>query len=100
LVQLFDKGMTVEKSVTLEGKKDRPYHVVGELNKFSITWGPFAEQKKIQVVLYTPESEIDPIDTINEVCSFSLRCSQLMIYFRCLCIYSYPMTRAARKSLS
>jgi len=88
LVELLDKNMTVEKSVTLEGKKDRPYHVVGEQNKFAVTWGPFKEQKNIQVALYTPKSAIDPIDTIQEVRSSSLRCSQLMICFRCLCIYS------------
>ena len=81
MIELFDKEMTSEKSVTLDGRKDRPYHVVGEENKFAVTWGPFSEQKKLQVALYrtVPSgNEIEPIDIIQEVCSASLGCSQLI----------------------
>jgi len=66
--------MTVEKTVKLDGKKDHPYHVIGEHEKFGITWGPFPE-KTIQVALYwtdTSGNELEPIDTFNEVCSSSL----------------------------
>ena len=102
MVELFGKGLTVERTITLDGKKDYPYHVVGERDRFAVTWGPFTEQKKIQVVLYWTDrysNGVEPIDDIKEVCSTSLGFSQLIKYFHCLCIYSGQMTRAARKSL-
>jgi len=94
--------MTVEKTVTLDGKKDRPYHVAGEHEKFSVTWGPFPEEKKIQIALYwtdTSGNELEPIDAVNEVCSSSLCYSQLMNHFYYLCVHSCPMTTVKLKSL-
>jgi DNA-binding NarL/FixJ family response regulator len=70
VVELYDKGMTVEKTVTFGGKKESPYHIVGEHDKFAVTWGPFAEQKKIQVALYWTDAVgngLDPIDTVKEL---------------------------------
>jgi hypothetical protein len=70
LVELFAKGVRVEKTVTLDGKKDRPYHVVGEQGKFAVTWGPFSEQKTIQVALYRTDASgnsIEPIGTLKEL---------------------------------
>ena len=85
LVQLVNKEMTVEKSISLEGKKDCPHHLVGGHDKCAVTWGPFGEQKKIQLALYWTKTAsgngTKPVDTIQEVCSFSLRCSQLMKRF-------------------
>jgi len=101
VIELHDKGMTVEKTVTFDGKKENPYHIVGEHEKFAVTWGPFPEQKKIQVALYWTDAAsngLDPIDAVKEVCGSSLRRSQLLNHFRCLYMYSCPMTRIARKS--
>jgi hypothetical protein len=70
VVELHDKGMTVEKTVTFDGKKENPYHIVGEHDKFTVTWGPFPEQKKIQVALYWSDAAgngLDPIDTVKEL---------------------------------
>ena len=101
VVGLRDKGMTVEKTVTLDGKKENLYQIVGEHEKFAVTWGPFTEQKQIQVTLYwtdTAGNGLEPIDSVQEVRRSSLRCSQLMYHFHCLCTYSCPMTRVEQKS--
>ena len=70
VVGLRDKGMTIEKTVTFEGKKENPYHIVGERERFGVTWGPFTEQKQIQVTLYwtdTAYNGLEPIDSVKEV---------------------------------
>ena len=73
MAQLFGKGVTVEKTATLDGPKESPYHVVGDDKNYAVVWGPFTEKKKIQVCIYWTNSKdngLQPIDKneIKQVC--------------------------------
>ena len=56
IAQLFGKGVSVETTATLDGKKGNPYHVVGDDKNYALVWGPFTEKKTIQVALYWTNS--------------------------------------------
>jgi len=66
VAQLFGKGASFEKTATLDGPKDRPYHVAGHKNHYAVVWGPFTEEKTIQVALYWTNSSAKGLQPIDE----------------------------------
>jgi len=101
LAQLFGKGVVLEKTVTLDGPKSGPYHVVRDEKDYAIVWGPFTEKKMIQVALYwnnPHNSALEPIGKggLKEVRS-SFIFSWRIIESASVTFYSSPTTSFASK---